>query len=147
MSDVQAPRMIYVAECGEYSDYHVICAFESEEDAIRANVGDGVKTMVLYPPDVEPVETHLGWTLTSCVSTAGEASEYMPPQRSVHYDWEIDAAPAPMPERPNVEVTDRRASASWGNCWLITATGRDLEAVKKAMSDRVAHLRAEAMGL
>jgi len=141
------PRKIYVAESGEYSDYHVICAFESEEDAQRANVGDGVKEMILYPIGVEPVETHLGWTLTAKVHLDGHVEDYLPPHRSTHYDWEVDTSATPMPKRPNVDVRDFTHSPMWGNTWLVTATGRDLETVKKAMADRVAHIRAEAMDL
>jgi hypothetical protein len=140
-----APRKIYVIEQGEYSDYSVICAFESEEDATRVCAGYDVKEMVLYPPGVDPVETHLGWTLTARVHPDGSTDEYMPPKHSVHHDWENTAAPMPWQERPHVDVKDLRHN-SWA-CWLLTATGRDLETVKKAMSDRVAHLRAEAMGL
>jgi len=139
------PRKIYVAESGEYSDYHVICAFESEEDAKAASVGDDIMEMVLYPPGVRPVETHLGWTLTAEVRTGGEVREGHP-RRSVHHDWEIGTVPQPMPERPQVEARDLTAHSYW-NCWTITATGYDLEAVRKAMSDRIAHIRAEVMGL
>ncbi len=140
------PRKIYVAERGEYSDYGVICAFESEEDARAANVGDDIMEMVLYPPGVQPVETHLGWTLNASVMKDGEVRDHAPAVRSTHHDWEVDTVPVPMPERPQVEAKDLTAHSYW-NCWLITAKGRDLETVRKAMSDRIAHIRAEVMGL
>lgn len=140
------PRKIYVAESGEYSDYGVICAFESEEDAKAANVGDDIREMILYPPGGRPVETHIGWTLQQRVYPDGRVENNSLPSRSTHFDWELTAPPVPMPERPKVEVQDLRSHGYW-NCWLITARGRDLEAVRKAMSDRIAHLRAEAMEL
>ena len=139
------PRKIYVAESGEYSDYHVICAFETREDAETASVGDDVKEMILYPPGVQPVETHLGWVLGADVRTDGDVREARP-HHVVHHDWEVDVAPHPMPERPEVVVRDLTDRVSW-NCWSISVKGRDFEAVRKALTDRIAHIRAEVLGL
>lgn len=129
-------RFVYVLDEGEYSDYHVICAFEDEASAKAANaagIGDNYRTLLLLRSgDPLPAWTE-STTVSAVVGPGGGALR--PPASSSALGWDFDANGRLIEE---TEVDGRT---------FLYCTSPDAELAMKKVSDRYAKLRAERLGL
>lgn len=137
-------RKIYVVESGEYSDYSVLAAFESEEDAAAAvgmGVGDGYREMVLFAPGVLPVKTIKSWYAQA---RTGKAWQHEP-RAFAEESWDLDEVEPGPPRiftgRPMAIVTEMADGTA------IHVQAADREAALKACADRYAKIRAQEEGL
>lgn len=141
-STSDAPRIVWAVTSGEYSDYRVRALFEREGDAHSAmatGLGDDVAEFRLYSAGAKLPEKVGYWRAFVSVDRDG-----VPDSRGVvayaDEDWSSNPAFRP-PRRPRVTV-----NRVWGHGVTdLMAEALTEDAAKKALHDRVAKMRAEAL--
>ncbi len=144
-------KTLYVVSSGEYSDYRVLAAFESEghandwRDAIRADE-DGwnrdafVEQLELVPNSMKPAKRTLFVKSAELLDT-GEVEEREISETS---DWFFGHRAGGMSDRPSVRYVRAPCHKDQGGRLEIEGFNRD--AVLKVFSERLAKWRAGAFG-
>lgn len=140
-------RTIYLVTEGEYSDYHVLTAFEWREDAEQFVAEYGALARHSDSPEIEEYDLHgeserphrVDYLLMEGRVRGGEVSDVSErPHAAWSYSYDI---PSEIPDgRATVTVGRHRHGEDF-----VTVTGRDHEQVRKAFRDRVAKIRAEQL--
>ncbi len=132
------PRIVYAVTSGEYSDYRVEAIFEMQagaEQAQRAGLGDGIIEITYYPAGAPGPTAVTVWRAGGEVRLDGTGWTNEAYSRT---EWTADPTFRP-PIRPRVQEHSMHASIS------VSAEALTKEAAEKAVSDRVAKLRAERL--
>ena len=135
---------VYVIEEGEYSDYGVLCAFRTEDDARRAvaaGVGDDYREMVLFGPGEQPRKTVKGWWAHARAGGHWDQVPHVQDDQCWDYDEVVPAPVEVYPDRPEVRETEMADGV------LINVRAATREAALKACSDRYARHRARLEGV
>lgn len=136
MSD--SPRKVYLATAGEYSDYRVLHAFTSSDDAWAYPLGDDVLELELHDGPVEVrMWSEIWWWPHEPDSerdgfSAGNPSEH-------HQQKDFDGRP---------KWVGHRWSHNHRGQSLLVVEGWDAQRVRKVYSEqRAQHIAKQDMGL
>lgn len=130
------PRKVYLATAGEYSDYRVVKAFASSDDAWAYPLGDDVLELELHDG---PVEVRM-WSKLWWWPHEPDSEDYgsSNPQE-YHSQKDFDGRPKWVEHR----WTNNTAGQS-----LLVVEGWDAQAVRKVYSEqRAQHLARQDLGV
>lgn len=130
---------LWMVTSGEYSDYGVCAVFETEKDALAAvtlGVGERVEQVDYYRTDEVPVRRERWNAYSGRIDANGDVL-YGDREASRSEPW----VPSSRSTRPEV-----REEREGGFVWVHVEAATKATA-EKVLSERVAKVRAELMGL